>query len=131
VTGKGAPVYPMSMGCASVFEGLQAVARRPTLRFGKQPSNGLPNPLPEEAIMTTQSQPLLPVPRLTMLAGGLDALLTFAPPGSAEDLPKQGNFGVTYTAAGTLTRTVDLGDGSHRHLQLHRKESVQLSGAVI
>jgi hypothetical protein len=62
--------------------------------------------------MTTQSQPLLPVSRLTMFAAGLGTLLTFAPPGAAEDFPKQGNFAVTYTAAGTHTRTIDLGDGT-------------------
>jgi hypothetical protein len=62
--------------------------------------------------MTTRSQRILPVPRLTMLAAGVGVLLTYAPQGSAEDLPKQGNFAVTYTAAGTFTHTIDLGDGT-------------------
>jgi hypothetical protein len=62
--------------------------------------------------MTTRAQRILPVPSLTMLAAGLSVLLTFVPPGAAEDLPKQGNFAVTYTAAGTLTRTIDVADGT-------------------
>ena len=62
--------------------------------------------------MTTRSQRFLPLSRPTILAAGLGVLLTSAPPGSAEDLPKQGNFAVTYTAAGTLTHTFDVADGT-------------------
>ena len=62
--------------------------------------------------MTTPVERNLAVLRVKMAVAGLGALLTFVPPSSAEDLPKQGNFAVTYTAAGTLTRTVDLGDGT-------------------
>ncbi len=46
-----------------------------------------------------------------MLAGA-GVLLTYAPPGAAEDLPKQGEFAVPYSAAETLTHTIDLGDGT-------------------
>ena len=62
--------------------------------------------------MATRSQRILPVSRLTMLAAGVGVSLTFAQLASADDLPKQGNFAVTYTAAGTFTHTLDLGDGT-------------------
>jgi hypothetical protein len=47
-----------------------------------------------------------------MLAAGLGGLLISVPRASAEDLPKQGSFAVTYTAAGTLSRAIDIGDGA-------------------
>ena len=47
-----------------------------------------------------------------MLAAGLGVVLTSAQPSAAEDLPKQGDFVVTYTSSGTFTRTIDLGDGT-------------------
>jgi hypothetical protein len=50
--------------------------------------------------------------RVTAIAAGLGVALTLLPAGAAEDLPKQGSFSVTYTAAGALTRTIDLGDGT-------------------
>ena len=62
--------------------------------------------------MTTPVERNLAVLRVKMAVAGLCALLTFVPPSSAEDLPKQGNFAVTYTAAGTLTRTIDVADGT-------------------
>jgi len=50
--------------------------------------------------MITPVERNLAVSRVKMAVAGLGALLTFVPPSSAEDLPKQGNFAVTYTAAG-------------------------------
>ena len=62
--------------------------------------------------MTTRLQRILPVSRLTIIAAGLCALTAYVQQASADDLPKQANFAVTYTAAGTLTHTIDLGDGT-------------------
>jgi hypothetical protein len=50
--------------------------------------------------------------RVATLGAGLCLLSAFAPACLAQDLPKQGTFAVTYTAAGTLTKTIDLGDGT-------------------
>jgi hypothetical protein len=50
--------------------------------------------------------------RVTAIATGLGVALTLLPAGAAEDLPKQGSFAVTYSAAGTLTRTIDVADGT-------------------
>lgn len=62
--------------------------------------------------MTTPVERNLAVLRVKMAVAGLGALLAFVPPSSAEDLPKQGSFAVTYSAAGTLTRTIDFADGT-------------------
>lgn len=63
-------------------------------------------------VMITRSKRILSDSRWGMLAGGLGLLLTLAPTGAAQDLPKQGDFAVTYSAAGILTHTIDLGDGT-------------------
>ncbi len=62
--------------------------------------------------MITRAERILSVSRTAMLAAGLGVVLTSAQPSAAEDLPKQGSFAVTYTAAGTFTHTIDLGDGT-------------------
>lgn len=62
--------------------------------------------------MATRSKRILSSSCLTMLAAGLAASSAFVPSVSAEDLPRQGSFAVTYTAAGTLTRIIDVGDGT-------------------
>jgi hypothetical protein len=62
--------------------------------------------------MFTRSERNLSTSRHKLLGAGLGALLTFVPPASAEDLPRQGSFAVTYSTAGTLTRTIDVADGT-------------------
>ncbi|MET1082084.1 MAG: hypothetical protein ABWY12_03405 [Burkholderiales bacterium] len=61
--------------------------------------------------MTTRSRlnaPLL----LATFGAGLSLLVAFGPGCFAQDFSKQGTFSVTYTAAGTLTKTIDIGDGT-------------------
>ena len=61
--------------------------------------------------MTTRSRlnaPLL----LATFGAGLLLLVAFGPGCFAQDFSKQGTFSVTYTAAGTLTKTIDIGDGT-------------------
>ena len=62
--------------------------------------------------MIARSKRILPVSRTAMLAAGLVVVLTSAQHSAAEDLPKQGDFAVTYTAAGIDTHTIDVADGT-------------------
>ncbi|MBL8541826.1 MAG: hypothetical protein JNK68_15895 [Betaproteobacteria bacterium] len=62
--------------------------------------------------MTVHSDHIVHNSGFALLAAGLCTLLAHVPSVSAEDLPKQGSFAVTYTAAGALGRTIDVGDGT-------------------